>query len=206
MPKLRSSVTVTAAAVVAFVLSFGPTLAAAASPMIATDREARRLLDQLAVSPEPQSTFDAMSSGEQALVRAASEVATVSTTSDQFERERDARSRAASGCYSYTARSAFYNSIGQTLGSMWTTGQICYNGATVTSARYLDGGGSTSFIGWSYVGRTSSAAGVSGGGGYAYGAYKFRFALVAGFQEPIYCARVVGTSVAAHGDTRCGIG
>jgi len=168
--------------------------------------DATQLVAGLAASPDTEAAFAALTPAEQAVVLEAAQVDHVTTTSDEAEQAAQARAMAVAGCYNYTARSAFYNSFGQTLGTMWTTGQICYNGSKVTSAKFVDGGGATQFIGWSYAGRTSASAAVSGGGGYAYGAYTFRFALVAGFQEPIYCARVVGTSVAGHGDTRCGIG
>ncbi|GAA0436115.1 hypothetical protein [Leifsonia naganoensis] len=168
--------------------------------------DAPALIQQLSASDDPQALFESLNQDEREQVLALTEVADVRSASDEDEQRAKAMARAASGCYTYTARAGFYNSVGQTLGSMWTTGKICYNGANVTSATFVDGGGSTSFIGWSYVGRTSSAGGVSRGAGYVYGAYKFRFGLIAGYQEPVYCARVVGTSVAGHGDTGCGVG
>lgn len=163
------------------------------------------LIQELSQSPDPQAAFDALGEEQQGQVLELMQPSRVATTSDQAEQRANALARGAS-CYTYTARSAFYNSMNMALGNTRTTGQVCYSGSTVTSAKFVDGGGSTSFIGWSYVGRTSAAGGVSGGGGYAYGAYKFRLTLVVGFQEPVYCSRAVGTAVAAHADTRCGIG
>ncbi|MFF2276930.1 hypothetical protein [Agromyces sp. NPDC058126] len=72
------------------------------------------------------------------------------------------------------------------------------------SVAYVDGGGRTSGVGWSYVGKTT-AKNLTSGTGKVYGKYTFK--LVLGgveFQRPDYCARTIHTSSTTYGDGVCG--
>jgi len=109
-------------------------------------------------------------------------------------------------CGSWRQAGSFSNKVGAKLGDFWTTGQGCRSGSTVTSASYLDGGGRTSGIGWSYTGKTTGK-GVVRNVGFVYGQYSFKLN-VGGVdvQHPSYCARAIFTSNVSRGDLACGLG
>jgi len=195
--RTRGSIAVITALTLAFVT---------AAPAGATEGgEVNVLLARLEGSSNAAAEFQAMSAEQQ---KAVVEYLTPTSVQTEVVNERvDPTTTRAASCYTYTSRAYFNNNIGQQIGSMWTTGRICSSGSTVTSATFVDGGGNTAMPFWSYKGITSKGGGVQRGGGYVYGAYKFELnAVGVPIQTPTYCSRVVGTAIAAHGDTGCGIG
>lgn len=115
-------------------------------------------------------------------------------------------SSTAATCGSWRQGGVITNRVGAKLGHFWTTGRGCRSGGRVTSVSYLDGGGRTSGIGWSYTGRTT-AQGVVHNIGYVSGRYSFRLNIAGvDVQKPSYCARAVFTTAVSRGDLACGLG
>ncbi|MBF4563352.1 hypothetical protein ITJ43_14565 [Microbacterium sp. VKM Ac-2870] len=113
---------------------------------------------------------------------------------------------ARSSCSERTQLGQGKSAAGVALYDFWTTGRICWDGG-VSSATYLDGGGSSGALGWNYTGSTH-AEGVISGWGYAVGRHNFQLN-IAGVvvQSPTGCARVIGSSGAIFGDVgNCNLG
>lgn len=168
-----------------------------------TASDAETVFVSVYTAQDPAAVLAALSAEERQLFDQWTTIDRVISSADDFAAPPPEEGVVA--CSSFTQRGSFVNQLGAKLGDFWTTGQGCRDGAAVTSVAYLDGGGTTSALGWSYVGRTSNK-GIINGVGKVYGAYTFK--LVIGgveVQRPTYCARTIHTSATTYGDGVCGI-
>ncbi|SIS19991.1 hypothetical protein [Microbacterium sp. RURRCA19A] len=196
-------------AVAAVAIVAGLTVGAVAPANAATGNEtaaAEAVFTTVYNAPNPEAALAKLSKTDRALfdkwVTPVFKVESVTPTKSATTSATAARA----SCSQYTTRGSFSNQVGAKLGEFWTTGSACRSGSSVTSVSFVDGGGRTSALGWSYTG-SSTGKGISRNTGYVYGQYKFKLQLgpvVA--QEPSYCARTVHTLGADFGDTRCGLG
>lgn len=158
-------------------------------------------------APDPEAALAGLSSTDRALFdKWVTPVFKVESVTPAPKSAKASTTAARAACSQYTTRGSFSNQVGAKLGDFWTTGSACRSGNSVTSVSFVDGGGRTSALGWSYTG-SSTGKGISNNTGYVYGQYKFKLQLgpvVA--QEPSYCARTVHTLGADFGDSRCGLG
>lgn len=173
--------------------------------------EASRIANEIASASDPAAALADLAPTERAIfdkwaTPAAPEVTTEIEPLPVSRLPKLAGTTATTTCSSYTQRGAFYNQLGAQLGNFWTTGRACYEGTKISSTRFIDGGGRTSFLLWSYAGK-STGKGTESNVGYIYGKYNFRLT-VGGVvaQSPSYCARAIISRVVSQGDYRCGIG
>lgn len=155
-----------------------------------------------ALSPQERALFDAWVTPVPVVTSTTWEEPAPTTIDQSGSQEFSAR---AASCSNFTQRGTFQNQAGGKLGEFWTTGQGCRSGNSVTSVSYIDGGGLTTGLGWSYVGKTTNK-GISGNVGKVYGAYTFKLN-IAGVevQRPTYCARTIHNLASTYGDGGCGL-